>query len=129
MYVPSMVGTYGSAYVEINVPQENPMMVGSSATYEYYLDVRLEKIMILSAPIMNTRNAARIKRTKWRTLDQATERCSQESKPDTTDCITKYIENTAGCTLPTYGANMENGTRCDSNATIMNEFLEMNRLC
>ena len=44
MYVPSMVGTYGSAYVEINVPQENPMMVGSSATYEYYLDVRLEKL-------------------------------------------------------------------------------------
>ena len=69
----------------------------------------------------------RVKRSHWKTLDQESERCSKELNPDTTGCIVKFIEETAGCTLPIYGANNLNGTKCDTNANLLYEFLQLNR--
>ena len=74
-----------------------------------------------------TRNNSRVRRTHWVTLDQPSERCYEESRPDTTDCIIKFIEKTVVCSLPIYGANVDNRTKCDSNATLLQDFVEMKR--
>ena len=57
------------------------------------------------------------------------ERCSQSgTRPNVTKCITRFIEEKAGCTLPVQDSNLNNVTRC-TNITTIHKYLEMNREC
>ena len=70
---------------------------------------------------------SRLRRTSWKSLDHARERCSDAMvKPDITRCITNYIETNAGCTLPVQGANVKDMILCQ-NTTSIHKFLELNR--
>ena len=82
---------------------------------------------MFSTVLKQMRYRFRLRRVHWKSLDQATERCSDAVvKPDVTRCITNYIEKKAGCTLPVQGANEENMTLCKNMTSIQN-FLKLNR--
>ena len=60
-------------------------------------------------------------------MDLPEEKCSEsKNDPDTTGCITRFIEKKAGCTLPVQGSDINNVTKCE-NARNIHKFLEMNR--
>ena len=60
-------------------------------------------------------------------MDQPEEKCSKlVIDPDTTACITRFIEKKAGCTLAVQGSDKNNVSMC-KNSTAINKFLEMNR--
>ena len=68
----------------------------------------------------------RLGRTKWKTLDRGGERClDSEVRPNTLTCITRFIEEKAGCTLPVLESNMNNKL-CD-NISSLHKFVEMSR--
>ena len=49
-----------------------------------------------------------LERTFWKTLNTESERCDEtESDPNTTKCITHYIEQSVGCSLGYHGTDPE----------------------
>ena len=60
-------------------------------------------------------------------MDRPEEGCSESvTEPDTTACIMRFIERSAGCTLAVQGSDKHNVPTCE-NATAIHKFLELNR--
>ena len=50
----------------------------------------------------------RIERTRWKTLNTEKQRCDNENATNnTTKCITRYIEETIGCSMGMYGRDQD----------------------
>ena len=48
----------------------------------------------------------RLERTHWKTLNTENQRCDEgNSVPNTTKCITRYLEQTVGCSMGLYGSD------------------------
>ena len=49
-----------------------------------------------------------LERIHWKTLNTESERCDEsESEPNTTICITRYIEQSVGCSMGYHGTDPE----------------------
>ena len=78
MYLPRQDGAFGSFYFFKKLPPYNVL------TYDNYL----------------------LERTHVKTLNTQNQRCDEEnSGVDTTTCITKYLEQTVGCSMGLHGTD------------------------
>ena len=49
-----------------------------------------------------------LERSHWKTLNTDNERCDEtDSEPNTTKCITRYLEQSVGCSMGLYGTDPE----------------------
>ena len=52
------------------------------------------------------RQTFELSRTRWKTLDTPAKRCDDtDASPNTTECITHFVENTIGCSMGMDGSN------------------------
>ena len=76
------------------IKQDNPF--GSS-----YLFVRMPKDKEVKWTLKY-----QLERTHWKTLNTENERCDETNlEPNTTKCITRYIEQSVGCSMGYHGTD------------------------
>ena len=87
MFVPSNVGSFGSAFTDIK----------------------------LSGKCNDVLQRLSIQRTHWKYLDKPSLRCANEDNPNTTTCILEHIEDQIGCRVNIQGIkSSRNRTVCNS---------------
>ena len=80
MFLPNHEETFGSQYLKIDSPAKSDTLT-AVRTKSYYQEYK-------------------ISRTNWMSLDHEESRCnSQQSKENTTKCITEYLESKIGCSM------------------------------
>ena len=80
MIFPKVDGIFGSAYLEKrNLPNR---------TYEQSFSIT---------------------RTRWKTLNNEDKRCDEDphSEANTTECVTRYLENKIGCSMGLSGSDLD----------------------
>ena len=88
MFVPNWVGVYGSRYTQASLANYDVIQIPSSLLECYHYEMKITK-------------------SGLKALDQPSERCdSLTTFPNTSECITKYIEEKLGCSMKIHGGGI-----------------------